>query len=54
MKKPGTSTISGSQISALEAWDNVDLFPEKTAKAKAILAKAPLPPLDIRKKRSSV
>lgn len=43
MKKPTSPSRSGSYDPALDKWDNVDLFPEKTAKARVILEKYPIP-----------
>ena len=43
MKKPTLPSKSGLYDPAFDKWDNVDLFPEKTAKARAMLEKYPVP-----------
>lgn len=46
MKKVTASISAPKRNLSLDKWDGVDLFPEKTAKAREILAKAPWPSRD--------
>ncbi|WP_342084153.1 hypothetical protein [Dyadobacter sp. OTU695] len=52
MKKVTTPISAPKHNPSLDKWDGVDLFPEKTAKAREILAKTPWPPRD--EKSSSI
>lgn len=52
MKKVTTPISAPKYNPSLDKWDRVDLFPEKTANAREMLAKAPWSPRD--EKSSSI
>lgn len=43
MKTPAKPIIRPRHNPALDKWEGIDLFPEKTAKAREILTKYPFP-----------